>query len=405
MWGDEILTASDLNSEVNNILNNALSLISPLTGSLDWDGFSHTLDAAAATTVQSTAAIAWNFTPGAKTGTPGTTGSIQNWAASTTTDNNTAASGTATAWTGHSLQRPTLAATNTGVTTTDAATAYIANSPAAGTNETITNAWALWVDDGNVRLDGNLQVRGTGPHSIGGSTVSTIQVGVIGSFTGNNVLAINSTLSPAAGTSADAFSVAGVTIVEAGSGLHDRLSFVRIGGAVTAGAGTVTDLIGLNVASFTAQSGTTNASGIKIDGAPSGATNNYALWVDAGTTRLDGAVLLETVAPATPVANTVYTDSIVKGWVRFNGTGVIAIDDDLNVTSLTDNGTGDYTITWATAFASANYSISGVVLGTSFLSRESATNLTTTAARVTVFDSAGAAADAAFVSVIAIGDQ
>ena len=35
----EILTASDLNSEFNNILNNALTLISPLTANLDFDGF------------------------------------------------------------------------------------------------------------------------------------------------------------------------------------------------------------------------------------------------------------------------------------------------------------------------------------------------------------------------------
>lgn len=32
----EVLAASDLNGEINNILNNALSLISPLTGNLDF---------------------------------------------------------------------------------------------------------------------------------------------------------------------------------------------------------------------------------------------------------------------------------------------------------------------------------------------------------------------------------
>lgn len=40
----EVLTASDLNSEFNNILNNARSLISPLTGSLDMDGYEFILD-------------------------------------------------------------------------------------------------------------------------------------------------------------------------------------------------------------------------------------------------------------------------------------------------------------------------------------------------------------------------
>lgn len=40
----EVLLASDLNSEFNNILNNARSLISPLTGSLDMDGFELIMD-------------------------------------------------------------------------------------------------------------------------------------------------------------------------------------------------------------------------------------------------------------------------------------------------------------------------------------------------------------------------
>jgi hypothetical protein len=160
-WADgEVLTASDLNAEFNNILNNASSLISPLSGALDWDGYAHTLDAAGVTTTQSTSAIGWLFIPGSKAGTPSTTGSVTNWAANTYTDNATAGSGTASTWTGHSFQRPTLAATNSAVTTTNAATVYIANSPLAGTNETMTNAWAVWVDDGHARLDGDLHVQG-----------------------------------------------------------------------------------------------------------------------------------------------------------------------------------------------------------------------------------------------------
>lgn len=160
IWGNEILTATDLNAEFNNILSNASSLISPLSGSLDWDGFAHTLDAAGVTSAQSSSAIGWSFIPGSKAGTPSATGSVANWAANTTTDSNTALSGTATLWTAHSFQRPTLAATNASVTTTDAATVYIANAPLAGSNETITNPWALWVDDGAVRFDSTLRVDG-----------------------------------------------------------------------------------------------------------------------------------------------------------------------------------------------------------------------------------------------------
>lgn len=158
VWGTETLYASDLNAEFDNIINNASSLISPLGGALDWDGYAHTLDAAGVTTAQSTAAIGWSFTPGSKSGTPGTTGGITNYAASTWTDSNTAGSGTATNWVGHAFQRPTLAASNASVTTTNAATVYIANAPLAGTNETLTNSYALWVDDGKVRFDGDFNI-------------------------------------------------------------------------------------------------------------------------------------------------------------------------------------------------------------------------------------------------------
>ena len=78
-------------------------------------------------------------------------------APATHTDSSTAGSGTATAYSALSYSVPTLAATNASVTTTDAATIYIAGAPAAGTNQTITNAMALWVDAGNVRLDGGLR--------------------------------------------------------------------------------------------------------------------------------------------------------------------------------------------------------------------------------------------------------
>jgi hypothetical protein len=58
----------------------------------------------------------------------------------------------------NSFNTPTLAATNAGTITTDAATVYIEAAPIQGTNQTLTNRWALWVDSGDVRLDGALRV-------------------------------------------------------------------------------------------------------------------------------------------------------------------------------------------------------------------------------------------------------
>jgi hypothetical protein len=46
---------------------------------------------------------------------------------------------------------------------------------------------------------------------------------------------------------------------------------------------------------------------------------------------------------------------IAKAWVNFNGTGTIAARDSENVSSLTDNGTGDYTANWSNAMSDANY--------------------------------------------------
>jgi len=44
-----------------------------------------------------------------------------------------------------------------------------------------------------------------------------------------------------------------------------------------------------------------------------------------------------------------------KAWVNFNGTGTVAIRASFNVTSITDNGTGDYTVNFTNAFADTSY--------------------------------------------------
>ena len=249
VWVAEVLTFADLNAEFNGILNNALSLISPLTGSLDLDGNSLTLDAAAVTSVVSSAAVSWNFTSGAKSGTPATTGSIANYSAQTFTDSNTAGSGTAAAYVAYAIQRPTLAATNASVTTTNAATLYIPNAPAAGTNETITNAYALWVDDGKVRLDPS------------------------------------STLVSSASAALDSINITAQTATITGST------------NITTATGVNHVSIGIPTYSAASALTVTNAATVYIAGAPAGGgagpaaiTNAYALWVDDGNVRFDGSM-------------------------------------------------------------------------------------------------------------------
>lgn len=52
-----------------------------------------------------------------------------------------------------------------------------------------------------------------------------------------------------------------------------------------------------------------------------------------------------------------------RAWVNFNGTGTVAIRASGNVSSITDNGVGDYTVNFATAMPDANYATT--VTGTS----------------------------------------
>ena len=52
-------------------------------------------------------------------------------------------------------------------------------------------------------------------------------------------------------------------------------------------------------------------------------------------------------------------DGTAKAWVNFNGTGTVAIRRAFNVSSITDNGTGHYTVNFTNALSDGNYSTTG----------------------------------------------
>ena len=87
-----------------------------------------------------------------------------------------------------------------------------------------------------------------------------------------------------------------------------------------------------------------------------------------------------------------------RAWVNFDGTGTVAIRASGNVSSITDNGTGDYTVNFTTAMIDANYAIVSIggdltqsVLGT--IGLITATLPTTSAFRVGATSGAGSALD------------
>jgi len=93
-----------------------------------------------------------------------------------------------------------------------------------------------------------------------------------------------------------------------------------------------------------------------------------------------------------------------RAWVNFNGTGTVAIRASGNVSSITDNGTGDYTVNFTTAMADANYSAVGTA-GFSTASRlyilqsQYAAAPTTSALRLTVAGDTSTALDPDFVNI------
>jgi hypothetical protein len=72
---------------------------------------------------------------------------------------------------------------------------------------------------------------------------------------------------------------------------------------------------------------------------------------------LTGVTSISSASADTPVilgdSGTNY--NTCRAWVNFNGTGTVAIRADFNVTSITDNGTGDYTVNFTTAMPDVNY--------------------------------------------------
>lgn len=62
------------------------------------------------------------------------------------------------------------------------------------------------------------------------------------------------------------------------------------------------------------------------------------------------------MAEAIDCANDYVTaNNTAKVWCRFTDTGTAAVADSFNVDSISDDGTGDYSITFTTALADANY--------------------------------------------------
>jgi len=111
----------------------------------------------------------------------------------TFTDGTTSASGTAAQnYASVNLDQATLAATNSSVTTTRAATLNIIGAPAAGTNMTLTNSYALYVAAGATHLAGAVTAAST--MAVTGNSTFAGTLGITGAVTASAAMTVGTTL-------------------------------------------------------------------------------------------------------------------------------------------------------------------------------------------------------------------
>jgi hypothetical protein len=105
-----------------------------------------------------------------------------------------------------------------------------------------------------------------------------------------------------------------------------------------------------------------------------------------------------------------YHPGVAKAWVAFNGTGTVAILGSYNVSSITDNGTGRYTINFSSNFSSDTYVPVGFCTdddntGATILTRNSTDTLTVSACAIKIIAGVGGGAvDSPRVFVAFFGD-
>ena len=121
-----------------------------------------------------------------------------------------------------------------------------------------------------------------------------------------------------------------------------------------------------------ALSGNASGAGVFTIAAPNSASS-FTATLPAATTTLVGTDATQTLTNKTLTSPTLTTPNIdsaqfatvsgtapiypCRAWVNFNGTGTVAIRASGNVSSITDNGTGNYTANFTTAMPDTNFGV------------------------------------------------
>ena len=187
------------------------------------------------------------------------------------------------------------------------------------------------------------------PFTVAGTLVSSGTVDITGSFR----------LDGTAGASGQALISAGGANTPTWSALGTMAS--QSASAVAITGGTITGITDLTVADGGTGASTITANSVILGNGTSALSGNLVAPSTSGNILTSNGTTWTSAAAPTGITATTGSAPYygARAWVNFNGTSTVTIRDSVNVTSITDNGAGDYTVNFTTAMPNANYSTVG----------------------------------------------
>jgi hypothetical protein len=258
----------------------------------------------------------------------------------TYTDNTTATSGTVSNVKFNNFGINVLSATNAAVVATNASTVYIEGAPVAGTNQTITNRYALNVNSGNVRLNGITSVGDTTESSGLTNGALTVAGGV--SVAKNLNVARDFNVSSTVNTAP----AQGVFLVFDASTVNDNTT-TGVAGEMSFNYISAPTLTADNVITTTNAS-TLTIAGTPIEGSNQTITNAYTLWLKDGTLKssstdtasvsIDGGISISNTTDSTnsSTGGTIKTAGGVGIAKKLFVGGVMTVEDTTQSTTSSD---------------------------------------------------------------------
>ena len=191
------------------------------------------------------------------------------------------------------------------------------------------------------------------PFTVAGTLVSSGTVDITGAFK----------LDGTAGASGQALVSAGGANTPTWSTLGTMAS--QSASAVAITGGTITGITDLTVADGGTGASTITANSVILGNGTSALSGNLVAPSTSGNVLTSNGTTWTSATAPTGITTTTGSAPYygARAWVNFNGTGTPAIRASGNVTSITDNDTGLYTINFTTAMPDTSYTTVGSSIG------------------------------------------